>query len=59
MTLTYFFIWYKLTLDQSISNIATLPAEMFGGSDFWLETRVNHQNFEKNDTSYKTQGFFH
>ena len=23
-----------------IDNTATLPAEMFGGSDFWLETRV-------------------
>ena len=22
-------------------DISTLPAEMFGGSDFWLETRVN------------------
>ena len=25
---------------QSCGNIGTLPAEMFWGSDFWLETRV-------------------
>ena len=37
----------------------TLPAEMFGGSDFWLETRVIIKISKKNDTSYETQGFLH
>ena len=42
----------------SIENQITLPAEMFGGSDFWLETKVIIKISKKNDTSYKTQGFF-
>ena len=58
MTLTYFFIWYKLTLDQSISNIATLPAEMFGGSDFWLETRVIIKILKKMIPHMKPKVFF-
>ena len=26
---------------------------------FWAGNQGNHQNFEKNDTSYETQGYFH
>ena len=49
---------YRVVCLVYVCTIATLSAEMFGGSDFWLETRVIIKISKKNDTSYKTQGFF-
>ena len=52
----------NLAKSKSINNtnicVRTLPAEMFGGSDFWLETRVNIKILKKMIPHIKPKVFF-
>ena len=43
---------------KEVFTVSTLPAEMFGGSDFWLETRVIIKISKKMKTNLKPKVFF-
>ena len=53
----YYMNFYILPMSQNVL-ICTLPAEMFGGSDFWLETRVIIKISKKMIPHMKPKVFF-